>query len=170
MNHPSASAFAGVDGELPDRLRRLLERELSPAARAGYLALLLVASFASAALVSLWITEPSLPARTHAAFALLLAINLSWSAFAVWALRHRRVLYARHRLVSTRLASAFCAIFSLGAFALAAAGGIGAGWLAGCLGVAMTALALILMVRARRHYTGLQQRRETLERALAQSN
>lgn len=157
-----SSAWANPD--VPDALRALIERELTPAARYAHVALLLVAAAASVGLASLWWTEPALPARTQAAFALLLAINLGWCGYAQWALRHRRVLYARHRVVAARLAIAFCAAYSIGAFALAAFGGIAAGWWAGALGLGMTVAAMAMHVRASRYYEGLQRRREALER------
>ncbi|MGO1069865.1 hypothetical protein [Lysobacter sp. CA199] len=165
----NTDAPAHTDAALPPALRELLERELSPAARGAHVGLLLLAAAASAALAALWLTEPALAARTQAGFALLLAINLSWCVYALWALRHRRVLYARHRLIAARMASAFCALYSLGAFALAMLGGLSAGWFAGLIGLGMTGVAAALQLRARRHYAGLQQRRAELERAFGPS-
>jgi len=162
MNRPPPSPADAV----PAALRDLLERELTPGARWAHVALLLLAAGASVALASLWMTEPALPARTQAAFAVLLAINLGWCGYAQWALRYRRVLYARHRLLAARLALAFCAVYSLGAFALAAFAGVAAGWPAGALGLVMSAAAMAMHVRADRYYAGLQRRREALERAL----
>lgn len=160
MNRPSPLPADAV----PEALRALLERELTPAARYAHVALLLFAAAASVALASLWLTEPALPARTQAAFAVLLAINLGWCGYAQWALRHRRVLFARHRLVATRLAATFCAVYSAGAFALAVLGGFAAGWLAGLFGLGLTAVAVAMQVRAGRYYAGLQRRRDELER------
>lgn len=150
---------------VPEALRALLERELAPAARYAHVALFLLAAAAGVALASLWLTEPALPARTQAAFAVLLAIDVGWCGYAQWALRHRRVLYARHRLVATRLAMAFCAVYSVGAFALAVLAGVAAGWPAGLLGLGLTAAAAAMHARAGRYYAGLQRRREELERS-----
>ncbi|MBT2749041.1 MULTISPECIES: hypothetical protein [unclassified Lysobacter] len=168
MNTHTNYTAASDDAPLPEALRRLLEHELSPGARLAYVGLLLLALAAGIAVASLWITEPSLPMRTQVAFAVLLAIALSWCGFAIWALRHRRVLYARHRLVSARMATLFCSVFSVGAFALAGSGGGPGAFLAGVLGLFMLALALALLVRAHRYYGGLQRRRSELQRALGE--
>lgn len=168
MNPHTPPIAASDDAPLPEALRRLLEQELSPGARLAYVGLLLLALAAGIVVASLWITEPSLPARTQVAFAVLLAIALSWCGFAIWALRHRRVLYARHRLVSARMATLFCSIFSAGAFVLAGSGGAPGAFLAGVLGLVMLALALLLLVRAHRYYDGLLRRRSELQRALGE--
>lgn len=166
MNTPVNSTAASDEAPLPEALRLLLEQELSPGARLTYVGLLLLALAGGVTVASLWLTEPSLPMRTQVAFAALLTIELSWCGFAIWALRHRRVLYARHRLVSARMATLFCAAFSAGAFVLAASGGGLGAFLAGALGLIMLAVALALLVRAHRYYDGLQRRRSELQRAL----
>lgn len=163
----SGGDVRGDDASLPDALRRLLDQELSTRSRLAYVGLLLIALAAGVALASLWITEPSLPTRTQIAFAVMLAIALSWCVFAIWALRNRRVLYARHRVVSARMATLFCLVFSAGAFALALIGDVGSAYLAGLLGLLMTAVALTLLIRAHRHHDDLRLRRSELERRLA---
>jgi hypothetical protein len=166
MNTHTNSTASSDEAPLPEALRLLLEQELSPGARLAYVGLLLLALAAGIIVASLWLTEPSLPIRTQVAFAVMLAIALSWCGFAIWALRHRRVLYARHRLVSARMATLFCAAFSVGAFVLAASGNAPGAFFAGVLGLIMLAAALALLVRAHRYYDGLQRRRSELQRAL----
>ncbi|MGO4262905.1 hypothetical protein [Lysobacter sp. TAB13] len=167
MSTHTNSTATSDDAPLPEALRLLLEQELSPGARLAYVGLLLLALAAGITVASLWLTEPSLPMRTQVAFAAMLVIALSWCGFAIWALLHRRVLYARHRLVSARMATLFCAAFSAGAFILAAIGGGGLGaFLAGVLGLIMLAVAMALLLRAHRYYDGLRRRQSELQRAL----
>ena len=64
-------------------LRRLMDAELSQASRLGYVALLLGSLTMTVVVSSLWLTEPVLPTRTRIAFALMIVIGLSWTAFAV---------------------------------------------------------------------------------------
>ena len=86
--------------------------------RITHLVLGLTAAACAAVLVLLWSTEPGpLPARTHAAFAALTAINLTWAGFAGWALR-RLPMYARDRVIAGRLAAGFSAATTLAAVAL----------------------------------------------------
>ena len=65
-------------------VRRLLDAELSQASRLGYVALVLASLTMTVVVSSLWLTEPGLPTRTRVAFALMIIIGLSWTAFAVW--------------------------------------------------------------------------------------
>jgi hypothetical protein len=146
-----------------ERLRALADAELSLPARFAHVALLLVSSAFTVALGSLWVTEPHLPARTHAAFGSLLVIAVSWSGYATWVLTNRRALLARHRVVAGRMAVTFTAIFALGAALVGVSTGRTAAFAAAGLGVVMFAIALVLLARARRRFHALVERRARLE-------
>jgi hypothetical protein len=148
------------------RLRALADAELSLPARYAHVALLLVSSSFAVALGSLWATEPSLPARTHAAFGALLVIAVSWSGYATWVLTSRRELLARQRVVAGRMAVTFTATFALGAALVGVNTGRVAAFAAAGLGLVMFAVALALLARARRRFRALAQRRAQLEHEL----
>jgi hypothetical protein len=149
-------------------MQRLISAELSLRARLGYSILLLVAAFTSVALASLWLTEPSLPLRTHVAFAAMVVIGLSWVGYAVWVLTRRRVLLAGHRIIAARMAVTFSAIFSFGFAALGFWGpNARAGYAAAITGLLMLSVAVMMLRSARRRYDELMQRRRALEEQLA---
>jgi hypothetical protein len=150
-------------------VRQLADRELSVPSRLGHLALLLVALGMTVVVVSLWLTEPALPLRTHVAFGVMTAIGLSWSAFAIWVLTSRRVLFARQRIVAGRMAVTFAAVFTIGALTTAAATGAAAALAAAGTGVVMVAVAIVILRRAHRVSAQLVARRDALERQLAGS-
>ena len=152
-----------------EEVRKSLAGELSTRSRLVYTVLLLVDLGLAVAIASLWLTEPSLPARTHVAFGMLVAFALAWSGFLLWTLTRRKVLFARHRVLAGRLAVTFCSLFTLGALALGlfqperrAAGLAMAG-----MGGALLLVAVALLVPARRRYRELMARRGELERELA---
>src|ERR671918_2584122 len=87
--------------------QRLADAELSVRSRLGYVALLLVALMMTSVIGALWMTEPVLPWRTQLAFGMMIVIGLSWVAFALWVLTHRRVLLARDSVVAGRMAVTF---------------------------------------------------------------
>ena len=155
------------DPSLVARLERLARTELSLRARLAYVLLVLVASTMTIAIVSLWLTEPSLPARTHAAFGMLTMIGAAWVAYGAWVLRARRVMLARQRVIAGRLASAFTAAFTLGCLALAFTTTVSAAWPAFAMSLVMLVLALVLWRRAEAAHRTLMARRESLERELA---
>lgn len=150
-------------------MRRLVNAELSVASRMGYVALGLAAAIMTAIVASLWMTEPSLPARTQIAFGAMVGIGLSWVGFATWVLTHRRPLLADHRIVAGRMAVTFTSLFVIGAVVLGLASGGSAPYAAAALGVAMLAIAIVLLVRAHRVSTRLRERRAALERELGRS-
>ena len=78
---PQAKSFQDV--------RNLAHSELSMTARLGYVVLLLVASAMTVIIVTLWTTEPGIPGRARAAFAIMSAIGVSWIGLATWALTTR---------------------------------------------------------------------------------
>ena len=150
-------------------VRRLADTELSVPSRLGHVALLLAALGMTILVVSLWLTEPALPLRTQLAFATMTAIGLSWSAFAIWVLTSRRILFARERIVAGRMAVTFAAVFTAAALAAAAATGAAAALAAGGTGMVMVTVAVVILRRAHRTSARLMARRDVLERELAGS-
>lgn len=150
-------------------IRRMLETELSMRARIAYTFLLLFDLCMGAAIVSLWVTERGLPPRTHIAFGVMTVIAISWATFFIWTLSRRKVLLARHRVVSGRLAVAFTAAYTVGAALIATmqANMRGAGIVAAALGGIMLALAVAWLVRSRRRLAKLLDRKRVLEAAAA---
>ena len=148
---------------LTRRLRTRVASELSWPARLRYVGLLMAASTMTAIGLALLVTEPDLPARTSVAFALLAAIGASWSIFAGWMLSRRRVLLGWHRVVAGRIAVVASAAFVAGAVLTGVLTGQRGAWAAAGLGVVMLVVAAALLVRARRSFLQLSQRRAALE-------
>ncbi|MCC6164749.1 MAG: hypothetical protein IT182_15470 [Acidobacteria bacterium] len=146
---------------------QLAAAALSPRTRAAHVALLLVASAAGIGLLSLWLTEPSLPARTHAAFAVMTVMAASWVAYASWVLTRRHVLFARQRVVAGWMSVTFSACFVAGTLAVGATSGGRATLMAAALGAPMLLLAIVLLVRARRVHARLLERRRELATSAA---
>ncbi|HYK00735.1 MAG TPA: hypothetical protein VE974_03205 [Thermoanaerobaculia bacterium] len=151
-------------------MQRLIAGELSLPARLAYTALLVVSLAMTGVLGSLWLTEPSLPLRTQIAFGTMLAIAVSWIAYAAWVLARRRVLLAGHRIIAARMAVAFTTIFAAGSLALALWSTVGrAAYGAAGTGVVMLVVALGMLLSARRRFETLRQRRRELELELSQA-
>lgn len=145
-----------------DDIAARLGDELSTSRRIQ-LVLLVVASLAvSSGVGSLLLTETALPPRTQAAFAGIVAIGLAWATFGVWALTTRRALYARQRVVATRLALLFGLAYTVGCVVLFVSG-VPAGGAAGILGAAMTLVAWWLHRSAQQSLAHLVTRRQSLE-------
>jgi hypothetical protein len=157
------------DPSSSESVRRLLNAELSSASRMGYVALGLAAAIMTAIVASLWMTEPSLPLRTQIGFGAMVGIGLSWVGFATWVLTHRRPLLADHRIVAGRMAVTFTSLFVIGAVALGLASGGSAPYAAAAVGVAMLAIAIVLLVRAHHASSRLRERRAALEREVGRS-
>ena len=85
--------------------------------------------------------------------------------------RTDRAVYAHadHRIVAGRMAVTFTSLFVIGAVVLGLASGGSAPYAAAALGVAMLAIAIVLLVRAHRVSTRLRERRAALERELGRS-
>jgi len=147
-------------------LQRLTRTELSRGARVGHVVLALVASAMTIIVVSLWLTEPALPLRTQIAFATLTGIGLGWTGFAVWVLRTRRVLLARHRQVAGRLAVAFSGVFTVGCLVLALATETDAARPALAMGLGLLVVAVVVWRRAETAQAKLLARRAQLEQKL----
>ena len=152
--------------ESVNAIRELARGELSMKARLGYVALLLAAAGMTGVIVSLWLTEPVLSPRTHAAFGVMSVIGASWVALATWALMTRRVLFARDRVIAGKLAVAFTCVFVVGALAAVITTRSGAAWGALATGAIMLVAAVAVLRRARRRFLALSARRMELERML----
>jgi hypothetical protein len=146
-------------------LQRLSRTELSGGARFGHVVLALVASAMTIVMLSLWLTEPVLPVRTHMAFAVLAAIGMGWTGFSLWVLRSRRVMLARHSQVAGRLAVAFCGVFTAGCAALVVAG-TGAARPAFAMSLCLLAVAIVVWRRAEAAHATLVAKRDALKRKL----
>lgn len=150
-------------------LAQLTDTELSMSARLGYVALLLVGLASAGVIGSLWLTEPSLPLRTHVAFASMVAIGLAWAIFAVRVLTSRRTLLARHRVVASRMSVAFTGTFLIAALIAAYVSNSAAAWAAAGVAAAMLAVALGMLSHSHRRWAELMQRRESLAQQLGQA-
>ncbi|MET9224435.1 hypothetical protein [Lentzea sp. NPDC003310] len=104
----------------PEEVVKRLERPLSLRRRVGYVSVALAGLVGSGVIALLWATEPALPARTHVAFGVLVAIGLGWAAFGTWAVTRRAPLFARDRVVAGWLGVAAWAVFTLGAVVISA--------------------------------------------------
>lgn len=149
-------------------LHDLARAELSPVSRVGYVMLLLASLAMAAVTAALWWTEPELPARTSIALAVLTGIGLSWSAFAVWVLNNRRVLFARHNVVAGWMAVTFTAVFTLGALVIGVTTGEREAYAAAAFGAVMEAVAFVVLARGRRRFARLDARRRELEAMVAE--
>jgi len=149
-------------------MQHLINGELSLRSRLGHTALLLFALAMTVAIASLWLTEPSLPMRTHLAFGVMVGIGLSWVAYTVWVLTRRRVLLAGHRVIAARMAVTFTTIFVLGSVALGIWSPVGKpAYAAAGFGVLMLMVAVAMLLSARRRFEELMQRRRALEHELS---
>ena len=151
-------------------LQRLSRTELSRAGRIGHVLLALVASAMTIMIVSLWLTEPALPLRTQIAFAVLVGINVAWTAFSLWVLRTKRVMLARHRQVAGRLAVVFASVFTAGCLILAFTAKADAARPALAMSLVLLAVAAVIWRRAEIAYAQLVTRRTQLETELSPSD
>jgi len=143
-------------------VRELAGAELSLKARMGYVALLLVSAAMTVIIASLWLTEPGLPVRTHLAFGALCVIGASWSTLAIWALRARRQLFARDRVIAGGMAVTFTSVFLIGAIAAVVIAGNAASYAVLATGAVMLFVAMKLFADARRRFAALLARRQQL--------
>jgi len=144
-------------------IEKLARGELSMKSRLGYVTLLLVSSAMTVGLVSLWVTETSLPLRTHLAFGAMSVIGVSWAALATWALTTRRILLARDRVIAGWMSVAFTALFLAGALAAVFVSVKPAAFGAAGAGAIMFAAALRVLSEAKRRFAELAARRAALE-------
>jgi ABC-type iron transport system FetAB permease component len=153
---------------LEAELQQLTARALSPLSRYGHVALLLAALLMSVLIAALLATESTLPPRTHVAFAVMLAIGISWVAYATWVLTQRRPLMAKHRVIAGWMAVAFTGVFLGGALAMALSTPQTMHSTAAVSGGGMFVLAIVALVQARRRVAALQERKRELEDRLGQ--
>jgi hypothetical protein len=99
----------------PEEVLARLDAPLSLRRRVGYLAVALAGLIGSALIGLLWATEPGLPPRTAAAFAVLVVIGLCWAVFGGWAVTRRTSLFARDRVVAGWLGLGAWLVFTAGA-------------------------------------------------------
>ncbi len=152
--------------DLVAQLTRLNEQALSPRTRWWHLLLMLVALAMAILVGALLVTEPSLPSRTVTAFVTILVIALSWVVYASRVLSGRLGFLANHRVIAAGMATAWSIVFTLSALAVGLFGGHRAGLVAAGTGLVFVAAALALLVRARRNFRRLQDRRAQLESAI----
>ncbi|HZM84320.1 MAG TPA: hypothetical protein VFC19_52035 [Candidatus Limnocylindrales bacterium] len=149
---------------------RLL-RGLSLPRRIGY-SVAGLAGLAGATMIGvLWATEPTpLPVRAELAFAGLIAIGLAWAVFAAWALASRP-LFAIDRVVAATLAVGFSALTTTASIAVAAVrSSIPAMVATAGVGVTLTAIAAVILVRARTYRASLLARERELRDSPGSSN
>jgi uncharacterized membrane protein YfcA len=149
-------------------IQRMLRAELSLKSRVMYVIGLLFTATLAVALLSLWLTEPYLPIRTHVAFALLVLINFGWSVFCAWVLTRRKILYGLQAVIAGRLATLWTAVFTVGSLIAGASSGHSAAGLmaAGC-GLVLLAIAVAMLIRARARRDDLLKFRRSIEQSLA---
>jgi hypothetical protein len=145
-------------------VQEMLRRELSTSKRIGYLLLFMLTLTAAGLVGTLWLTETRpLPMRTHLAFAVLVAINLAWSALFGWIVMRRKVLFAAHSVIAGWMAVAFCGLFlAAGLMVAVSRMNIAAIIAVSLLGVGQVLVALALLRRARRRRSYLLSRRHEL--------
>jgi hypothetical protein len=151
-----------------DELRRLLAAEVALPSRIGYTALLIAGLAVATAIGSLLATEPDLPARTEAVFAVIVGVGLAWAGFAAWVLARRRVLFASHRVIAARMGVTFSALFTAGAAGVWLGGAYqqSGALAAAAVGAAMLAAAVLVLLRARRRVLEITARKGEIERLL----
>ncbi|GAQ51325.1 hypothetical protein [Streptomyces acidiscabies] len=149
---------------VPAELERVLAAEVSLRSRMRYVGIGLAGGCAATLIAVLWATEPDpLPARTQAAFAVLIAIGVAWAAFSGWALSRRRPLFARDRVLGARLALVATVTTGVAGTALTAVRGTTAEALAvASTGTALAAAAGLLLTRARSRRRELLRLRDSL--------
>ncbi|WP_395105431.1 transmembrane transport protein [Actinomadura sp. SCN-SB] len=149
-------------GEVPQELERALAAEISLGSRMRHVAVGLAGGCAAALVTVLWVTEPRpLPARTQAAFAVLVAIGLAWAVFCGWVLSSRRPLYARDRVLAAGLALVVSAVTGVAGTALAVARATTAQAMAVALvGVALVTAAGLALIGARSRRRALLRMRD----------
>jgi hypothetical protein len=120
----------------------------------------LVGGLGMAAMLSLlWATEPALPIRTSAAFAVMIGIGLTWAAYGVWVLTRRHPLYARDSVIAGRIATGFACLFLLIVPATLASRSVGtavAGVVTGLVFLALAGGSWRMAVTRRRRLLGIR--------------
>jgi hypothetical protein len=147
----------------PDEVLARLDAPLSLRRRVGYLTVGFAGATGSGLISLLWATEPGLPTRTKAAFAVLVLIGLSWAVFGGWAVTRRAPLFARDRVVAGWLGVGAWLAFAAGALMIAVPRHELGPSLAGVV-LTLGALAALNLRAACRARGGLLRRRNELAR------
>jgi hypothetical protein len=150
----------------PDDLLALAETELSLASRLGQVTLLLAFVVMVGVIGFLGVTEPSLPSRARIVFAVIIAIGLFGTVFALRALTKRRALLAWHRVIGCRVAVAFAAMVVLGASIIGFVKGIPAAFVVAGFGVFLLCGTIALLRQTNRQFAALTARRHALAQQL----
>ena len=149
-------------------IQRLAAADLSLPSRIGHTLLLVMSLIMAAGVVSLWATEPSLPPRTHMAFAFIVGCALTWSIFAAWVLARRRVLLGADRVLAAKIALSLSTLGAIGMAALGYWGEAGRGaYLGALMQTALAVVAAVMLIRARRRFEALSRRRREIEEQFA---
>ena len=161
MTHLSQSQKA-IEAPRPSvaDVQRFAAAQVSLPSRVGHVLLLVISMVMAAAVGSLWATEPSLPLRTHIAFALIVGGALAWAGFSAWVLARRRVLFGADRVLAARLGVTFAALGALGMGAMGY-------WTGALVQAALCGTAVVLLVRARRRAKALARRLRELDEQIA---
>ena len=148
-------------------LSRLIDTALSPRERTRYLTLLMGALSVTVAVASVWLTESSLPLRTHLALGAIVVVGASWTIYATWVLVRRQTLLPTHRVVAARMGVGFSALFSMSSVAVAWWTPFGRQAVpAALVGTAWCVTAVVVLWRAQRRVAALRARRGALEQAV----
>jgi len=150
----------------PNDLLALADMELSRASRLGQVTLVLVSLMMCGVIGLLGVTEPSLPSRARIVFAVIGAIGVSCSVFALRALSNRRALLAWHGVIAGRMAVAFAAMIVLGASIIGFVKGIPSAFGVAGFGVILLCGAIALLRQENRKFSALTARRHALAQQL----
>lgn len=133
-----------------EQVLSLVHGELSSARRWRYRLILLAASVVTAAILSLWATEPGpLPLRLHVAFAVMTTIGSGWIAVLTWILMRHRCPTALDRVATGWMATIACLLFMAVAVPIALQRGQPGVALSLCvLGLTLVCIALYLLAGA----------------------
>ena len=150
----------------PNELLALADRELSRASRLGRVMLVLVSTMMCGVIGLLGVTEPSLPSGARIAFAVIGAIGVFSSVFALRALSNRRAMLAWHGVIAGRMAVAFAAMIVLGTSIIGLVKGIPAAFGVAGFGVILLCGAIALLRQENMKFAALTARRHALEQQL----
>jgi hypothetical protein len=150
----------------PDDLLALADTELSRASRFGKMTLGLASAMMCGVIGLLGVTEPSLPSRARIVFAVIGAIGVSCSVFALRALSHRRARLAWHGVIAGRMAVALAAMIVLGASIIGFVKGIPSAFGVAGFGVVLLCGAIALLRQENRKFAALTARRHALAQQL----
>jgi hypothetical protein len=148
----------------PEQVQALVRGELSGRSKILHAALLVAALAMASVVVSVWVTEATLPMRTHAAFAAVVIIALGWSVHAIRVLTHKAILLVPHQVQAARLSMAACVVFLGGCLAAWLLVGGQAPMLATLSAGVMSAVSVYnFRLATERHHTLMRRRNELLK-------